>query len=210
MPLLKNANLSRKAQRSQRTGRENWHRFPPTHAASARQSQNHSLLIALQSHFNIPCHRQKRTTLSLCRRIRWAQKHSRLAGTKTDTKIVKSSLVRLSRFMLICSGKRAFLSRNRGEKRPIPTPASRTFLYSPELANYPFDKSWSTETTLAFKRHSGECPQAPFLVRCDYRLPEILIITLSLHRACPPTARLTRYWIQSRPNQFSAQIYFLL
>jgi hypothetical protein len=43
------------------------------------------------------------------------------ADTKADTNPVKIGLVWLSRFKLICSGKWAFLPRNCGENRPIPT-----------------------------------------------------------------------------------------
>jgi hypothetical protein len=46
------------------------------------------------------------------------------ADTKTDTKTVKNGLFQLSKFKLICSENWAFLSRNCGENRSIPTLAS--------------------------------------------------------------------------------------
>jgi hypothetical protein len=56
-------------------------------------------------------------------RVFWEHFKNRRADTKTDTKPVKNSIDWLSTFILIPSGKWAFLSRNRGEKRPIPTSA---------------------------------------------------------------------------------------
>ena len=60
----------------------------------------------------------------------------RPSDTKTDTKTVKIGKVRLRRFHLIPAQNRAFLPRNRGEKRPIPTLAStRRCLGTSELRN---------------------------------------------------------------------------